>query len=198
MGAVATRPADQDTPRLVTPDDEYARWRRSQMRERLVTAGVPLIERDDGNPLVTGRDIFSDIAAEIERYLRGLTIPQLVCLAYGHSWPMLIPGLAVPRGFRALPEPGRPGIYRMTEACTRNTSGSSSRRSAVHCGTVRTSMTLDRGIGLDRGRSRNYAYDDDAWEIRPVGSRLTRVDFLNEIMRRMGRELFPGEFEGTA
>lgn len=163
--------------------DVYEQLRLADMRMRLVAAGVPLIERS-ADPEVADRDILSDMAFEIERYLRGLTVQQLVCLAYGHRWPELVPGVKIPKGFRTVPSPERNGVFLITEHCVRKTL-------AATCGTVRKSMTLPgtvRGI-FDRGHGRNYAYDND-WEIRPAGSRLSRIDFLNEIMRRMARELF--------
>lgn len=160
-------------------DDAFATERRREMRTRLVVADVPLIEEP-------GRDVFSDLAFHIEAYLRKLTIAQLICLAYGHRWPELIPGGGVPKGFRAIRDPGRQGVYLVTEACVRETLRET-------CGTQRTSLTLPRGI-FDRNHGRAYAYDDANWEVRPAGSRLSRLDFLDEILRRMGRELFPGEY----
>jgi hypothetical protein len=163
--------------------DEYAQLRRTEMRARLTGAGVPLIERTD-LPEVTDRDILSDLAFEIEQYLRGLTVQQLVCLAYGHKWPELIPGLKIPGGFRTVMSPERNGVFLITENCVRKTLGNT-------CGTTRKSMTLPgtvRGI-FDRDHGRSYDYGRD-WEIRPASSRLSRIDFLNEIFRRMARELF--------
>jgi hypothetical protein len=167
-------------------EDEFARHRLADLRSRLTAAGVPLIERADGRPGVTDRDILSDLAFETEQYLRGLSVPQLLCLAYGHKWPELIPGIRLPKGFRSVPAPQRDGIYLITESCIRET------RDGI-CGTRRSSRTLPgtvRGL-YDRKHGRSYDYDDDEWEVRPEGSRLTRVDFLNEIWRRMGPQLFP-------
>jgi hypothetical protein len=179
------------------PEDDYEAYRRADLRDRLTRAGVPLIERADLEG-TKDRDILSDLAHEIETYLRGLSVAQLVCLAYGHRWPELIPGVRVPKGFRVVPSPQRNGVFLVTEACTRRVTvpGESS-----SCGTVRKSQTLPayngvRGV-FDRGHMRNYDYDEDAWEKRPEGSRLTRIDFLDEIYRRMGRQLFAAEYEGT-
>ena len=179
--------------------DDFSRLRRMEMRARLVTAGVPLIERltdrpprpDDGPP-AADRDILSDLAYEIEVYLRGLSVPQLVCLSYGHKWPELVPGTRIPKGFRATSSPRRNGVYLITESCVRETADGI-------CGTRRVSQTLPgtvRGI-FDRGRGRNYDYDGSEWEVRPAGSRLTRIDFLNEVWRRMGSELFPEIIAGA-
>jgi hypothetical protein len=221
MATTATRPAPALTERLKAmaaqaaelteyvpapdPDDDWERFRRAELRQRLVSAGVPLIEIPgydaDGNAL-TERDILSDLAYEIEVYLRGLSIAQLVCLTYGHRWPELIPipGMKVPKGFRILPSPEIRGIYLVTENCTRKISIKNGRRADVQtCGTVRKSQTLPGDIpGLyDRKHARQYAYDNDVWEVRPEGSRLTRIDFWNETIRRMGRVLLPAEYEGT-
>lgn len=173
----------------VYTDDEFARVRTRELRERLAVAGVPVIEQaegtgPDGEPLPQ-RDVLSDLAFEIERYLRGLSVCQLVCLAYGHRWPELVPGFKLPRGFRIVPAPERQGVCLITELCTRKVQGDT-------CGTKRTSLTLPRGV-FDRSHHRSYGYDDDVWEIRPAASRLTRIDFLDEIFRRMGRNLFPEE-----
>jgi hypothetical protein len=185
-------------PAAPDPDDDYEAYRRADLRDRLTRAGVPLTERTEG---LHDRDILSDLAREIEVYLRGLSVAQLACLAYGHTWPVLIPGIKVPKGFRAVPSPQRNGVFLVTEGC--------SRRIVIHgsasqCGTVRKSQTLPSRNGVrgvfDRGHMRNYAYDDGPggeWEKRPEGSRLTRLDFTDEIYRRMGRELFTAEYEGN-
>lgn len=176
---------------LPDPEDDWAELRRADMRQRLVTAGVPLIEEpgaDAEGQLLPARDILSDIAFEIEVYLRGLSVAQLVCLAYGHRWPELVPGIRVPKALRVVPHPEYRGSFLLRENCTRKVSVGA----VSHCGTVRQSLTLPgevRGL-LDRKHGRSYSYDDADWEIRPAGSRLTRIDFFNEIMRRMNRELF--------
>lgn len=132
----------------------------------------------------------SDLAAEIRTYLEGLSVPQLLCLAYGHVWPVLVPGNDVPRGFRAVPDAERQGVYLITEACTRLITEPGRRKpSDYSCGTVRRSQTLPAGV-FDRSHYRSYAYDGDSWEVRPENSRLTRLDFLDEIYRRMGTVLF--------
>jgi len=183
------------------PGDDYEKYRRGELRARLEAAGEPVFASPgfapDGRPLPE-RDIMSDLAYEIEWYLRSLSIAQLACLVYGHRWPELIPGLSVPRGFRAVPSPEVRGVYLITEECTRRiTIGKGERRrpAAQYCGTVRRSQTLPgtlRGL-FDRQYARSYRYDNDAWEKRPSQSRLTRIDFLQEIWRRMGRDLFPAE-----
>jgi len=180
------------------PEDDYEQLRRAELRRRLTAAGVPLIERAD-LPGMRDRDILSDLAREIEVYLRGLSVAQLACLAYGHRWPEPIPGAKLPKGFRAVPSPQRDGVFLITENCTRKIAV---RGEASRCGTARRCQTLPAGNGVrglfDRQYMRSYAYDDDVWEKRPDGSRLTRIDFLNEIFRRMGRELFPEEYETDA
>lgn len=179
------------------PEDDYEAHRRADLRRRLTDAGVPLIERAD-LPGMKDRDILSDLAREIEEYLRGLSVAQLVCLAYGHKWPELIPGIRVPKGFRAVPSPQRDGAFLVTESCTRRIVIA---KDISECGTRRSSRTLPASNGVrgifDRQHMRSYAYDDDEWEVRPEGSRLTRIDFLNEIYRRMGRDLFTAEYEGN-
>ena len=196
--ALADRLADGTRlpPPAPDPEDDYEEIRRSDLRTRLVKAGVPLT--DTG----TDRDILSDLAREIEIYLRGLTIAQLACLTYGHKWPELIPvpGARPPKGFRAVLSAQVNGVYLVTEECTRRIIiGAGRAREVSECGTVRKSQTLppENGVlGLfDRGHMRQYAYDGNIWEKRPEGSRLTRIDFLNETYRRMGRQLFPGEYE---
>lgn len=181
------------------PADEYEEFRRQELRERLAMAGVPLMVHDGEHVAgVKGRDILSDLAYEIEKYLRELSVAQLVCLAYGHKWPELVPGIRVPKGFRAVPSPQRNGVFLVTEGCTRRIAV---RGEASSCGSVRHSKTLPSVNGIrglfDRGNARNYDYDGHVWVKRPEGSRLTRLDFLDEIYRRMGRELFASEYEGT-
>lgn len=148
------------------------------------------------------RTVQSDLDALIAAYLEGLSIPQLVCLAYGHRWPELIPGQGVPKGFHAnatdefvvAPSGRKQGIYRVTEDCIREIKLYGARRRGLFCETARTSMTLPRGF-FDRAVNRQYAYNHDVWEVRPEDSRLTRRDFTAEIYRRMGRDLFPAEYE---
>lgn len=181
------------------PADDYEAFRRLQLRERLAVAGVPLmVPAETHGPGTESRDILSDLAFEIESYLRDLSVAQLVCLAYGHKWPELVPGIRVPKGFRAVPSPQRNGVFLVTEGCTRKITvpGESS-----SCGTERKSQTLPASNGIrgvfDRQHMRNYDYDKDAWAKRPAASHLTRLDFLDEIYRRMGRQLFAAEYEGT-
>jgi hypothetical protein len=141
--------------------------------------------------LFVPRTVQSDLGQEIDSYLHNLTIGQLLCLAYGHDWPVLIPELDVPQGFRAVPSPGAQGVYLVTEECLRLVYTPGRRKPLLYsCGTVRKSMTLPSRM-FDSTHKRQYGYDDSEWEIRPPGSRLTRIDFLNEIYRRMGHKLFP-------
>lgn len=141
--------------------------------------------------------IQSDLAAEIRDYLDGLSVDQLLCLAYGHPWAVLIPGQAVPPGFRAVPDPEIRGVYLITETCMRAVYEPGRRKPLLFsCGTVRSSRTLPAGV-FDRSHHRSYAYDEDSWEVRPLGSRLTRIDFLDEIWDRMGRDLFPESYAGA-
>jgi len=138
--------------------------------------------------------------AQVAAYLHNLSVPQLVCLAYGHRWPELIPGMPIPKGFHAvrsadLAASGTQlqGVYRVSEDCTREIKLNGSRRRGETCGTSRSSMTLPRGF-FDKKVDRQYGYDHDVWEVRPEGSGLSRRDFTEEIYRRMGRDLFPAEY----
>jgi len=136
--------------------------------------------------------VHASFAAEVQSYLDRLTLAQLICLAYGHIWPVLIPGLGRPQGWSAFPDHRveRQGVFLVSEDCVRDDTGST-------CGTVRTSYTSRSGIFMEKGATRQYKRDKDIWQIRPEGSRITRVDVINYIMSRMGAELFtepvPGE-----
>ena len=130
-------------------------------------AGAPPREEEVYVP----REVRSDLAGETEAYLRSLTAEQLLCLAYGHVWPRLDPREDIPGNFSFAPVPRVWGVYQVTEECT-------------CCAKVRTYQTLPRGI-FNRSRDLSYA-DPAGWEVRPAGSRLTRLDFLNEIWRRVG------------
>ena len=187
------------------PQDDYEEYRRDLLRARLIAVGEPLFESPGFGPdgvKLPERDILSDLAYEIEWYLRSLSIPQLVCLTYGHRWPELIPvpGMKLPRGFRAVRDPQVRTVFLVTEDCTRKIvigKGERRRADAQYCGTVRKSRTLPGEISglFDRSHMRQYTYDNDVWAKRPRQSRLTRIDFLDEIYRRMGRDLFPAEME---
>lgn len=131
--------------------------------------------------------------AHVFAYLDKLSLAQLLCLAYGHTWPLLIPGRGRPKGWRAALLPDRDSVFRITEECTRDDAG-------FGCGTLRTSDTTSNGILRDRETTRQYRYDNDVWEVRPEGSRLTRVDITDYITWRMAKagELFtaPEQDEG--
>jgi hypothetical protein len=132
------------------------------------------------------------LGAAVVAYLDGLSLAQLVCLAYGHTWPVLIPGRGRPAGWRANLAPEREGAFLITEECTRDAAG-------FGCETLRTTYTAEHGIFMDRGRHRQYRYDKNAWEVRPEGARITRLDVTDYIMARMGDELFaePAAAEGA-
>lgn len=144
----------------------------------------------------TRRVLISRLGAEVVKYLDGLTLAQLLCLAYGHTWPILVPGKGRPRGWRANLAPSRDGVFLITENCTRDET-----HDGKTCGSLRSTYTGERGIFLERGRHRQYRYDDSTWQKRPEGSRITRIDVLDYIMTVMGEELFangsePAEGEG--
>lgn len=121
---------------------------------------------------------------EVITYLDAISNAQLICLAYGHIWPVLIPGRGRPRGWKPSLAGGRGGVFRIEEDCIRDDAGS--------CGTVRVSYTEDHGIFMPRGVSRQYRRDNDVWEVRPENSRITRLDVLDYITFRMAAELFSG------
>lgn len=130
---------------------------------------------------VPGKKILaSHLSPEVVTYLDKLSLAQLVCLAYGHIWPVLIPGRGRPRGWR--PAIAAEASFRIAEDCVRNDAGS--------CGTVRSYYTGPHGIFLVRGVRRQYDYDQDVWEKRPENVRITRLDVLDYLTFRMAAELF--------
>ena len=141
-------------------------------------------------PVITRRALVERLGREVVSYLDGLTLAQLLCLAYGHIWPILIPGRGRPRGWRANIAPEREGAFLITELCVRDEDGS-----GQLCGTDRTSYTGEHGIFLERGR-RQYRRDKENWKIRPEGSRITRIDVQDYIYYLMGAELFGDVAEG--
>jgi hypothetical protein len=145
--------------------------------------------RGKSRPRMPRLDLKPRLDGHVIAYLDSLTLAQLICLCYGHIWPVLIPGRGRPRGWRASVAPNRDRVARITEECVRNDAG-------YGCGTVRTSYTGERGIFLDHGTNRQYAYDEKTWAVRPDGSRLTRVDVYNYILWRCAGELFAEPEQG--
>jgi hypothetical protein len=139
---------------------------------------------------ITRRILTERLGAEVVAYLDGLTLQQLLCLAYGHIWPVLVPGRGRPKGWRANLAPQMEGVFLITEACIRDEDGSGGT-----CGTDRTTYTGEHGIFMERGRHRNYKRDD-TWKIRPEGSRISRIDVLDYIFYLMGAELFAEPEQG--
>src|ERR1700742_5256617 len=74
------------------------------------------------------------LTAEVRTYLDQLTLAQLICLAYGHIWPVLIPGRGRPAGWTSIPDHRTQGVFLISESCVRDDTGST-------CNTVRTSYT---------------------------------------------------------
>jgi hypothetical protein len=125
------------------------------------------------------------LTAEVIAYLDQLTAAnpaQVVCLGYGHQWPILIPGRGKPDGWTPYRVPGVGGVFGIQEDCIREDAGD-------WCGSSRVSHTGLRGIFLDRGIKRRYKRDDK-WKIRPEGSRITRLDIIDYLTWTMGDELF--------
>jgi hypothetical protein len=118
---------------------------------------------------------------------------QLICLAYGHLWPILLPGRGRPRGWRPWRVPGGGGVFGIDESCVRDELGT-----GETCGRIRVSHTGERGIiFLERGTHRVYKNeDDDRWLVRPEGAQLTRLDVIDYLTWTMGDELFAGIEEG--
>ena len=140
---------------------------------------------------ITRRVLTERLGAEVVTYLDGLTLQQLLCLAYGHIWPVLVPGRGRPKGWRANLAPQMDGVFLITESCIRDEDDS-----GRTCGSDRTTYTGERGIFMERGRHRSYKRDKDIWQIRPEGSRISRIDVLDYIFYLMGAELFTDVGEG--
>jgi hypothetical protein len=140
---------------------------------------------------ITRRVLTERLGAEVVTYLDGLTLQQLLCLAYGHIWPVLVPGRGRPKGWRANLAPQMDGVFLITESCIRDEDDS-----GRTCGSDRTTYTGERGIFMERGRHRSYKRDKDIWQIRPEGSRISRIDVLDYIFYLMGAELFTDASEG--
>lgn len=140
---------------------------------------------------ITRRILTERLGSEVVTYLDGLTLQQLLCLAYGHIWPVLVPGQGRPRGWRAVLAPQMEGAFLITESCIRDEDHSGST-----CGSDRTTYTGEHGIFMERGRHRSYRRDTSVWQIRPEGSRITRIDVLDYIFYLMGSELFTDAGEG--
>ena len=139
-------------------------------------------------PVISRRALTERLGKEVVTYLDGLTLAQLLCLAYGHIWPIIIPGKGRPKGWRAVIAPEREGAFLITELCVRDEDGS-----GQLCGTDRTSY--EHGIFLERGR-RQYRRDKELWKIRPEGSRLTKLDVQDYIYYLTGDALFGDVAEG--
>jgi hypothetical protein len=140
---------------------------------------------------ITRRILTERLGAEVVTYLDGLTLQQLLCLAYGHIWPVLVPGRGRPEGWRANLAPDMEGAFLITESCIRDEDHSGST-----CGSERTTYTGEHGIFMERGRHRQYKRDREIWRIRPEGSRISRIDVLDYIFYLMGAELFTDAAEG--
>ena len=140
---------------------------------------------------ITRRILVERLGAAVVAYLDGLTLQQLLCLAYGHIWPVLVPGRGRPKGWRAVIAPEMEGAFLITESCIRDEDGSGST-----CGSDRTTYTGEHGIFMERGRHRSYRRDKAIWQIRPEGSRISRIDVLDYIFYLMGAELFTDADEG--
>jgi hypothetical protein len=91
------------------------------------------------------------------------------CRAWGHDWPKLIPGKALPRRFRPRLAPG--GFVHISETCGR-------------CGKERATDTLAGGV-FDRGAIRRYT-DPKNWVVVPDS---TPRDFQAETYRRLHDEI---------
>lgn len=91
------------------------------------------------------------------------------CRAWGHDWPKLIPGKALPRRFR--PRMADGGCVLITEICGR-------------CGKERETLTLSGGV-FDRGATRRYT-DPKNWVVVPDS---TPRDFQAETYRRLHEEI---------
>lgn len=136
--------------------------------------------------------LVSRLGADVVTYLDKLSLAQLLCLAYGHIWPILIPGRGRPKGWRAVLAPDRQGSFLITEGCVRDDAG-------FGCESTRRTYTGEHGIFMERGKHRQYHYDPQAWEKRPEGARITRIDVQDYIMARMADDLFatePAQGEG--
>lgn len=130
----------------------------------------------------TRKMLVARLGAEVYTYLDKLSLAQLLCLAYGHIWPILIPGRGRPRGWRAnLGGSGHEGQFLITEECVRDDAG-------FACGSSRDTYTGEHGIFMERGKHRAYRRDKDIWEIRPEGARFTRLDVQDYIMARMAAD----------
>jgi hypothetical protein len=158
----------------------------SATAETAVTTAAAGKRRKPAAPkMPTRKTLIARLSPEVVAYFDGLTLAQLICLAYGHTWPELIPGRGRPKGWRANLAPGHEGAFLITESCTRDALDD-----GKTCGSDRTTYTGERGIFLERGRHRQYKRDDAIWQVRPEGSRITRIDVLDYIMTVMGAELF--------
>lgn len=141
---------------------------------------------------ITRKILVERLGAAVVTYLDGLTLQQLLCLAYGHIWPVLVPGRGRPKGWRANLAPEMTeGVFLITENCIRDEDQSGST-----CGSERTTYTGEHGIFMERGRHRQYKRDKSIWQIRPEGSRISRIDVLDYIFYLMGAELFTDADEG--
>lgn len=158
--------------------------------DKTADAPRPARRRRRKTPVITRRALTERLGKEVVLYLDKLTLAQLLCLAYGHIWPILIPGRGRPRGWRAALSGDREGSFLITEACVRDEDDS-----GRTCGSERTSYTGEHGIFLERGR-RQYKRDKEIWKIRPEGSRITKIDVQDYIFYLMGEELFGDVTEG--
>jgi len=163
---------------------------KAKVTEPAVTAAKSTPRKGRKIRKITRKILTERLGAEVVTYLDGLTLQQLLCLAYGHIWPVLVPGRGRPKGWRANLAPQMEGVFLITEACIRDEDDS-----GETCGTDRTTYTGEHGIFMERGRHRNYKRSD-TWRIRPEGSRISRIDVLDYIFYLMGAELFTDASEG--
>jgi hypothetical protein len=105
-----------------------------------------------------------------EKYFAEISDAQLICLAYGHTMPVLIPGHKIPRGINLVPDQRLLGCMQMTEHCTRK------------CDVSRISTTLP-GFRFNTDAVYQYVYGD-RWIIRPDHLILTPRMFKAELFRR--------------
>jgi rRNA maturation protein Nop10 len=100
--------------------------------------------------------------------LAGMDSTQLACRGQQHTWPVVIPGRKLPKGWNHEPIGG--GCYQITETCS-------------VCGRQRTSVTLPHGV-VDEFVERRYA-SGDRWVRIPRDLGLTRSALRTEIYRRV-------------
>lgn len=109
-------------------------------------------------------------ATTVDKYFAEISDAQLMCLAYGHVIPVLIPGQRIPKGIDMVPDQRASGCMQMTEHCLRD------------CDVSRVSTTLP-GYRFDLDVLYQYIYGD-RWIVRPDHLELTPRIFKRELFRR--------------